>query len=414
MAHFRIRYATYNGVFQPCTIDNEITNFHCNPCEFPQTQGSLEKLLLHGKCEANEDAFFLDIWVPDTEGKKSVLFWIHGGAFTNGSSCDPQNNAENLSKNADIIVVSPSYRIGILGTAYFKGIPQQNCGFHDIITALEWTNKHIEKFNGNPQNIVIGGQSSGAWYAMAIHTAPRLQHLFNKTIVFSWPGSMQAIEPTTAEEIYHRFIREAETIDKIKYTDCSEIPIETLLYTQKKVGKQNKKKYKFFVPFIPTIEEGYICRDFSKACMESKKKIHFQFTKDECAAYTYKYPIRNGIPTFILQYFLKKYDPSISREIIKKKLRETNNTYQTVVDITSDVIFKNPAREIAQKINATINEFSFPTPNNRTLCCHCFDIVFIFGCFDAWLQSNIFKGCDKEEMMKKSLELQAEISNFIQ
>ncbi|MCQ2608637.1 MAG: carboxylesterase family protein [Bacteroidales bacterium] len=414
MAHFRIRYATYNGVFQPCTIKNDISDIHCHKCEFPQTQGSLEKLLLHGKNEANEDSFFLDIWTPDTEGEKPVLFWIHGGAFTNGSSCDPQNDAENLSRNADIIVVSPSYRLGILGTAYYQGIPQQNCGFHDIITALEWTNNNIEKFSGNPHNITIGGQSSGAWYAMAIHTAPRLQHLFKKTILFSWPGSMKAIEPTVAEKIYNSFILEAEKIGKTTYKTCAEIPIDILLYAQKKIGHRNKKKYNFFVPFIPTIEESYISNNFYEACTTSSKKLHLQFTKDECAAYTYKYPIRNGIPAFILKFFLKKYDPTISRAKIKNSLKHTKDVYQTVVEITSDAVFKNPARQIAKTTNATISEFAFPTPKNKTLCCHCFDIVFIFGCFDAWSQSAIFQGCDKQEMKKKSAELQTEIMNFIQ
>lgn len=414
MAHFRVRYATYNGRVQPCTIFDDISKTDWPSCEFPQTQGSLEKLLLHGKCQENEDSFFLDIWTPNTEGKKPILFWIHGGAFTHGSSCDPQNDAEILSKNADIVVVSPTYRLGILGTAYYDGIPQQNCGYHDIITALEWTNKHIEAFSGNPQNITIGGQSSGAWYAMAIHTAPLLQHLFKKTILFSWPGSMKAIDPATAQTIYKNFLAEASKIGNTTYTDCNKIPIDQLLYAQKITGHTNKKKYNFFVPFIPTIEKGYISSDFQKDCLLSKKKIHFQFTKDECAAYTYKYPITNIIPAFILKPFLKKYAPTITTKAIREKYKQTNDKYQTVVDITSDAVFKNPVRQITNSIPATITEFSFPTPNNKTRCCHCFDIVFIFGCFDAWLQSNIFQGCDKEKMRVKSLEMQSEIKNFIQ
>lgn len=225
---------------------------------------------------------------------------------------------------------------------------------------------------------------------------------------------MKAIEPAKAEEIYNRFLVESSKIDNTTYTHCNQIPLDTLLYAQKKVGHQNKKKYGFFVPYIPTIEEGYISKNFQADCIKSTKKIHFQFTKDECAAYTYKYPIKSFIPAFILKPFLKKYVPTITNKEIRDSLRETNDAYKTVVEITSNAVFKTPAKQIAEKINATTSEFSFPTPQNKTLCCHCFDIAFIFGCFDAWLQSNIFQGCDLKEMKAKSLKLQTEIRKFIQ
>ena len=165
MAHFRVRYATYNGRFRACSMTESIVYEDGQATSFPQNLGSLEAMLHHGKLPQAEDSFFVDIWTPESEGLKPVLFWIHGGAFVSGASGDIHNNAENLSKNADIVVVNVSYRLGFLGTAYFEDIPQKNCGFHDIVTALEWTNAHIQNFRGNPENITIGGQSSGAWYA---------------------------------------------------------------------------------------------------------------------------------------------------------------------------------------------------------------------------------------------------------
>ena len=410
MAYYRLRYATNNGRFQPCSMVDGIFYSHKTPTAFPQNSGRLESLLKHDKLLQDEDSFFLDIWTPDSQGVKPVLFWIHGGAFVSGASGDVHNNAEELARNADMVVVSPSYRLGILGTSYFDGIPQQNCGFHDIITALEWTNKNISQFQGDASNITIGRQSSGAWYAMAIHTSKKLQHLFRKTMLFSWPGAMKAISTEQAEAIYGHFLKELR-----KHTDESPInaPIDAILQAQRVVGQYNHKKYKFDVPFLPSIEPDFVHSDFYNAVEDIDKKIFLQYTKDECGIYVCHKPIHRRTPLFITSLFLKRYCPQKPYKQLRSFRKKLHSTYHSVVAITSQYLFHNPAKHIAQKTsNAIVNEFDFPTPNNRTGCCHCFDLPFIFGNIDSWKNSNIFSGCNFETIKKESLSLQAKIKEF--
>lgn len=413
MAHYTKRYAIYNGRFKPCTIVDGVHE-DVQSVGFSQNIGSLEYLIGHGKVPENEDAFVVDIWTPDTENLKPVLFWIHGGAFVDGASGNAKYNAENLSRNANIVVVSVNYRLGILGTAFFPSISQQNCGFHDIITALEWTNKNISQFGGDSSRITVAGQSSGAWYAMAIHTSPKLQSLFQKTMLFSWPGSMKAVSTSVAEEIYNRFVKEVKRLTT--YTSIDEVPINVILAAQSKVGHQNKKKYAFLVPFMPSIEEGFISDNFFEAIKSVSKPLYLQFTKDECGSYVYRYPIQSWFPTWLLVPFMKKYCPENTYQKVKKSLMQTRDAYQTVVEVTSNELFKVVAQKIAAIVgqNCQIHEFFYPTQNNKTKCCHCFDIPFVLGSFDAWKNSRLFENCDFDLMKAESIVLQEKLSNFMQ
>lgn len=407
MSHFRVRYATYNGRFEACTMLETVEFSHEPATEFPQNNGRLEKLLNHGKLPQNEDSFFLDIWTPETKETKPVLFWIHGGAFVAGSSGDKQNDAEELAKNAEIVVVSVSYRIGILGTTYLPKNGQLNCGFHDIITALEWTNKFISEFNGDRNNITIGGQSSGAWYAMAIHTSSKLQHLFKQTMLFSWPGTMKALPHKTAQEISERINKKSQNIESQQ--------IRTILQIQKEIGHQNKKNYKFDVPLLPCIETDFISDDFFRDIANNNKRIFMQYTANECGAYIYRYPIGKHFPSWLLSFFLKQYSPEHPYKSLKNSRKETKDTYQSAVDITTKKLFHEPTQKIAQILGerCTINQFSYPTKNKRIQCCHCFDIPFIFGCFEYWKNSKIYEDCDFEQMKIESLNLQQIIKKFI-
>ena len=412
MAHFRVRYATYNGRFRHCSMTESIEYENGQATSFPQNQGSLEAMLRHGKLPQAEDSFFVDIWTPESEELKPVLFWIHGGAFVSGASGDIHNNAENLSRNANIVVVSVSYRLGFLGTANFDGIPQKNCGFHDIVTALEWTNRHIEHFGGDTRNITVGGQSSGAWYAMAIHTSPRLQHLFHKTILFSWPGTMQAISEETSCEISNQFQNE---LKKQFHTTLDNAKLDDILSIQRNIGKFNKKRRNFLVPFLPCIETDYISEDFYSAIRATQKKIFLQYTQNECGIYVYKFPIGKHTPISIISPFLKRYCPENTYQKLKASRKQTHDSYQTVVDVTSDILFFEPTRKIIEicKDKAVFNAFTYPAPNKKTQCCHCFDIPFLFGNIENWQTSKIFRGCDFSSIRKESTTLQKKIAEFI-
>lgn len=91
------------------------------------------------------------------------MVWIHGGAFTHGSGNTDLYGPEFLLTE-DIVLVTINYRVGILGFLNFEdtklSVPG-NAGLKDMVQALKWVQKNIDKFSGNPKNVTIFGESAG-------------------------------------------------------------------------------------------------------------------------------------------------------------------------------------------------------------------------------------------------------------
>ncbi|CAG9831935.1 unnamed protein product [Diabrotica balteata] len=112
-----------------------------------------------------EDCLVLNIYSPVQPGSDSslpVYFWIHGGSFFEGSGGISQFNPKYFL-DQNIVVVTVNYRLGALGflTLNDNNIPG-NLGIKDQNLALKWVSENIHLFGGNPNNVVLGGEGSGA------------------------------------------------------------------------------------------------------------------------------------------------------------------------------------------------------------------------------------------------------------
>ena len=91
----------------------------------------------------NEDCLVLNIWTPNTGNKSSnelkpVMFWIHGGGFTIGSSFQWAYNGSALAAH-DVVVVSINYRLGWFGFLFGdQESAPGNVGLFDQVLALQW------------------------------------------------------------------------------------------------------------------------------------------------------------------------------------------------------------------------------------------------------------------------------------
>ncbi|KAK1989209.1 carboxylesterase [Colletotrichum cereale] len=125
----------------------------------------------------SEDCLTLNVWTKPQEGetKKAVLVWIHGGAFTTGSSRVPANNGQFMADQTDVILVSMNYRLNIFG---FPGNPNSapNIGLLDVRMGVEWVRDNIGNFGGDVSRITLFGQSAGGslvdYYSYAYASDP--------------------------------------------------------------------------------------------------------------------------------------------------------------------------------------------------------------------------------------------------
>jgi para-nitrobenzyl esterase len=122
------------------------------------------------------------------------MVWIHGGAFVFGSGAFPGSAGGPFARQG-VILVSLNYRLGRLGFFAFPALSREhptefkgNYAYMDQIAALEWVQKNIASFGGDPKNVTIFGESAGGVSVHSLLTIPRAQSLFHKAIIESGGG----------------------------------------------------------------------------------------------------------------------------------------------------------------------------------------------------------------------------------
>ena len=162
-----------------------------------------------GKWSGSEDCLYLNVWTPqltedqleNNQEKLPVMMWIHGGGNTTGSAhaYDPSL----LVSKHNVVVVTIQYRMGPLGWFRHPALEtldssradiSGNYGTLDTIKALEWINKNIKYFGGDPGNVTVFGESAGGHNAAAIFASPLAEGLYHKVIVQSGIMSSSSIE----------------------------------------------------------------------------------------------------------------------------------------------------------------------------------------------------------------------------
>jgi len=138
----------------------------------------------------DEDCLFLNVWAPAErdDGPLPVMFYIHGGNMQFGVGSMPMYDGGILAAEGVVVVVI-NYRIGYLGrfahpamTRVQGGEPLANYGLFDQIAALEWVQKNIASFGGDPGDVTIFGHSAGGVSVNVLMTTPQSAGLFHKAI----------------------------------------------------------------------------------------------------------------------------------------------------------------------------------------------------------------------------------------
>ncbi len=171
-----------------------------------------------------EDCLFLNIFTPKLRdgGKRPVMFYIHGGAFANGSGSSPLYDGVKLCNRGNVVVVSLNHRLNAFGYLYlarFGGVEfadSGNVGQLDIILALQWVRENIAEFGGDPNNVMIFGQSGGGAKIATLMAMPAAKKLFHKAATMSG-------QQVTACGALNGTLRAKAIIDALKLNNVQEI-----------------------------------------------------------------------------------------------------------------------------------------------------------------------------------------------
>ncbi|WP_116124717.1 carboxylesterase/lipase family protein [Lewinella sp. IMCC34183] len=242
----------------------------------------------------NEDCLVLNVWTPEiNDGKKRpVLFWIHGGGFAAGSSQElPSYYGENLSRKGDVVVVSINHRLNILGFLDLSAYGEQyatsaNNSIVDMQLALEWVRDNIENFGGDPDNVMIFGQSGGGAKVNTLMAMPAAQGLFHKAVNQS--GAFRSASPTKEMTRAIGAATVAELgLDASSIDDIQNVPYDTLVAAGQRALKKASDKMRAEGQDIPAF-------GLSWGPSVDGKVLPYQFMSDEALALSKDVPLLIG------------------------------------------------------------------------------------------------------------------------
>ncbi len=188
------------------------------------------------KVPMSEDCLTINVIAPaeSTTSPRPVMVWIHGGAYSAGSSQEMARQGEGLARDGDIVFVNFNYRLGALGyldLSLFSTVTrpiESNLGLRDQVAALEWVRENIEAFGGDRANVTLFGESAGGNAVTTLMTVPAARGLFARAIAESPPAdavyekSLTAIWAADYVELLSEVVDDSST-DSTSIDDAAQL-----------------------------------------------------------------------------------------------------------------------------------------------------------------------------------------------
>ena len=153
----------------------------------------------------SEDMLKLNIWTPSLSGSRPVMFYIHGGGFEFGSSYElPSHEGAQMARHHDVVQISVNHRLNALGFLDVSEIggpeyaDSMNVGMTDLVAALKWVRDNVSNFGGDPNNVMIYGQSGGGGKVATLMGMPSAAGLFHRASIQSGGGFAGSAEEAKA------------------------------------------------------------------------------------------------------------------------------------------------------------------------------------------------------------------------
>jgi para-nitrobenzyl esterase len=185
----------------------------------------------------SEDCLYLNVWTQSTEGRRPVMVWIHGGGFFAGFGGEERHNGGPLARKG-AVVVTINYRLGAFGFMAHPALAAEspdhssgNYGLLDQIAALQWVQRNIARFGGDPARVMIFGESAGAMSVGALIGSPLAKGLFHRAVLESGTGTRLMQSREDAEVLGLRLAQSlgVTVTDSAAAARLRAVPAESLL-----------------------------------------------------------------------------------------------------------------------------------------------------------------------------------------
>jgi len=202
----------------------------------PQARGALA-----APGPMSEDCLRINVWTPEAKRgeKRPVLLWFHGGGFEAGSGSSPLYDGTNMAKRGDVVVCTINHRLNVFGfcdLSSFLGpdfARSGNVGYLDLVAAMKWVKTNIAAFGGDPNNVMIYGQSGGGRKVSVCFAGKDANGLFAKGVVQS--GSHLMVQTREQSAALTSALLKALAIDPKNARELQLVPQDKLSEVQRAV-----------------------------------------------------------------------------------------------------------------------------------------------------------------------------------
>ena len=183
----------------------------------------------------SEDCLVLNVWTQgvDDGGRRPVMFWCHGGGFRTLSGSSPRYDGTNLALRGDVVIVTINHRLNMMGFTHFGDMGHAEfassgtVGMQDIVHALKWVQNNIEEFGGDPDQVMVFGESGGGRKVATLLGMPEAKGLFHVAMIESG-ATLRLPEREQATELAERVLDDL-SISKGDLSSIQRLPLSRLM-----------------------------------------------------------------------------------------------------------------------------------------------------------------------------------------
>jgi para-nitrobenzyl esterase len=216
--------------------------------------------------QMSEDCLVLNVWTPALRDnrKRPVLVWYHGGGFSRGSGSTVVYDGVRLANRGDVVVVTVNHRLNVFGYLQLAEFGEEyadsgNAGILDLVLSLEWVRDNIAEFGGDPDNVMIFGESGGGAKVSVLMAMDAARGLFHRAVVQSGPR-LENVDADVAAAGAGALVAglglDAETIGRIhdlNYEQIQEAAAQAVVAGARSMGSGPVFDHRHFArqPFAP-------------------------------------------------------------------------------------------------------------------------------------------------------------------
>ena len=359
----------------------------------PQWPSRLEQVMGARIPDWDEDGCLtVNVWVPQeiSPAPRPVLLWFHGGGFSSGSGGWDWYDGARLAALGGIVVVTANYRLGPLG--YLRLSDVDNLGCQDQIAALRWVAANIGAFGGDPDLITVGGQSAGAFSALALALDPATKGLVRRVIGQSGPLGLPPQDPDEAAETTARYLGllgipdSGDPLPRLR-----EVPVLELLYAYARLMAETASPGRLAPPLYPVLGGAGQPGDWRELVPEgglAGKDVLLGTTTAEAASFLAFNPMIQTLTADAAQDLMGGIDPEFGAARYRRYAAEHPDARpaQVLTAAVGEVNFGDDLLTLGVELAAQGNPahiYRFtraPAPDPFGLgAAHCADLPFLFG-----------------------------------